>query len=130
MTRKKRNYIEDGIQRACAGYLEAQESYRKDFIWWHTPNGMWSNAIQGAKMKRMGMRAGVPDLIICFGNITGFVELKAEKGRMKDSQMDFMDDCERLKLPYWIIRTDNQYEACRQLEKIMNQLRAGHDAYT
>ena len=119
--------MEDGIQRVCASYLEAQESYRKDFIWWHTINGVNSTPAHIAKFKRMGMRPGVPDLIICFGHTIGFVELKAEKGRMEESQLTFQADCIHIGLQYWIIRTDNQYEACRQLEKIMDELRAMHE---
>ena len=36
----------------------------RKIIWWHTPNEGKRNVRQGARLKRGGMKAGVPDVII------------------------------------------------------------------
>ena len=53
----------------------------------HIPNGMNTNAITGARFKRLGVVAGIPDLIAI--NQDGkliFIEMKKEKGRMSKAQ--------------------------------------------
>lgn len=53
------------------------------------PNGGARTAITGALLKAEGVRAGVPDLCLCLprGGFHGlYIELKAGKGRMSESQ--------------------------------------------
>lgn len=59
----------------------------------HVPNGGSRNKIEAAKLKQMGVRAGVPDLVlpVAKGMYTGlFIEMKYEKGRLQDSQKEFL----------------------------------------
>jgi hypothetical protein len=50
---------EDDFQIAVARLLDASGLY-----WFHCPNGGSRNAREGAKLKKMGVKAGVPDIII------------------------------------------------------------------
>ena len=55
----------------------------------HIPNGGSRNIIEATKLKKMGVKAGVPDLqlIIPNGQVHGlWIELKAQKGKLQPSQ--------------------------------------------
>lgn len=55
---------------------------------WHTPNGGSRDPREGANLKRQGVKAGIPDILICWaGKIFG-LELKAQSGRISDSQAE------------------------------------------
>lgn len=66
----------------------------KGVVWWHTANGNVGPKY-GAKLKRLGVRAGVPDftLIVPEGNdhYVAFIELKSDKGRLSEPQKQFRD---------------------------------------
>jgi hypothetical protein len=59
-------------------------------IWWHTPNGERRDKRTAAKLKAMGVRPGVSDLIISApsGQMM-FMEIKCGGGRCTDAQSDF-----------------------------------------
>lgn len=44
---------------AVARYLDA-----RGLLWCHVPNGEARNAVTGAKLNRMGVKRGVPDVLI------------------------------------------------------------------
>lgn len=55
----------------------------------HIPNGGSRNIIEATKLKKMDVKAGVPDLqlIIPNGQVHGlWIELKAQKGKLQPSQ--------------------------------------------
>lgn len=63
----------------------------------HIPNGGKRNAREAARLKRMGVRAGIPDYFLHvalletetvsqFGGL--WIELKAEKGRVSEAQSE------------------------------------------
>lgn len=59
----------------------------------HIPNGGTRNAGEAANLKLQGVRAGVPDLF--FAKASGpfhglFIEMKSEKGKIRDSQRCMM----------------------------------------
>ncbi len=61
----------------------------------HCPNGLRTNRVQAAMAKRMGMRAGVPDILflLCTDQWTGLaIEMKApgRKSDTSDAQREFM----------------------------------------
>ena len=60
-------------------------------VWFHVPNAP-RNAIAGAILKRMGMRAGVSDLILFHNKELFALELKAPGGRPTVSQLEFQSD--------------------------------------
>lgn len=83
---KKRKHPEDQIQTAIVAFLAVYESQGK-LSYFAVPNGEKRDAVTGAKLKRLGTRAGVPDIVILFpGNHTIFLEVKAPKGALSESQ--------------------------------------------
>lgn len=57
-------------------------------IWWHTPNEGKRGWAAQAEFKRLGGRAGIPDLTIIHDGRALFIELKAPKGRVTRTQAD------------------------------------------
>lgn len=118
----KPKYLEDQLQIAVANYLYLQEKRHKNFYFFHVPNGMKSNARIGAKFKRMGMRAGVSDIILLTKDKTVCIELKTEKGRQEETQKKFQENMENLGIDYHIIKTDITYHAIKEVEKILKNI--------
>lgn len=52
----------------------------------HIPNGMFSNAREGAKFKAQGVIAGVPDLVFVWAGETHYIEVKTAKGVLSKPQ--------------------------------------------
>ena len=55
----------------------------------HIPNGGSRNIIEAAKLKKMGVKAGMPDLQLLEANESYhglWIELKAKKGKLQPSQ--------------------------------------------
>lgn len=52
----------------------------------HIPNGMFSNAREGAKFKAQGVISGVPDLVFVWNGKTHYIEVKCEKGKLSENQ--------------------------------------------
>ncbi len=59
----------------------------------HIHHEMYTTSrMQKAKMKRLGVKSGVPDYIICFPGKLLFIEMKREKGgRVSDSQAEWIE---------------------------------------
>lgn len=60
----------------------------------HIPNGGSRHPAEAAKLKRMGVRAGVPDLLLPFpkGECAGlWIEMKTNTGRPTAAQMDWIE---------------------------------------
>jgi len=72
----------------------------------HTPNGGARDAVTGAKLKRMGVVAGVPDLAIIrpAGRIA-FIEIKGPSGSESASQRAFKLFCATWGVPYAVCRS-------------------------
>lgn len=67
---------------------------RGDVIWFHVPNGEHRNPLTGARLKSLGVRAGVADLAFVLpGGQAAFLELKRARGRMSAAQGAFADAC-------------------------------------
>ena len=77
---------EDNFQKAVARYLDA-----KGVLWFHCPNGGHRNVAEAAKLKAMGVKAGIPDILIleprkfCYGFA---IELKVGKNKCTDRQKE------------------------------------------
>lgn len=56
------------------------------------PNGGWRNPVTASKLKVEGVRAGVPDIFLAIpsGGYHGlFIEMKADKGRISNAQLEW-----------------------------------------
>lgn len=87
---------EERLQRAVVQYLRLALR-DTECLWWHVPNGGHRAPSTAARLKLMGVRAGVPDLaFILPEGRAAFVELKAGPGRLTDSQRTFRHHAEAL----------------------------------
>jgi hypothetical protein len=67
------------------------------------------------RLKAMGVRAGVADLVIMgYGGQACFLEIKTESGRLSESQKTFRDLCQKRGWPWGIARSvEEAIEQCR-----------------
>ena len=57
----------------------------------HPANGGARSAIEGAIFKSLGVAAGAPDLLLWHEGRSYALELKADAGRISESQADMLD---------------------------------------
>lgn len=76
----------------------------------HIPNNPRS-AVAGAKLKRMGMVKGAPDLIVICDGVICFLEVKKPGGYLSPEQKAFRDECAANSLPYAVVRGIGDVEA-------------------
>lgn len=92
-TRPKGN-DEELIHRAVVQHLRLRGDPR--VIWYHVTNAPRS-AASGARLKAMGMLAGVPDLaFILADGRPAFLELKSGKNKLSPEQTDFAKRCDAI----------------------------------
>lgn len=111
-----RNKEEDSLQIACMAYLKVQYP---DVVAFHVRNEgiSGSRAKQqafGVKSKRMGVLSGVSDIVILEprGIYHGaMIELKSKKGRLRESQKDFLDNCEDRKYQIRVFNNFDDFQA-------------------
>lgn len=92
--RKPRKAEEDGLHLFVADCL--RRFCRPGVVWWHTPNGGKRSKASAARLKKMGVRAGVPDFIFIDKPGVSFLELKSSVGVLSKEQRRFRDDVEGL----------------------------------
>lgn len=82
---------EEQVQREVLRELKTRGV--SGLMYWHTPNGGKRGAIEGARFKAMGVRAGVSDIIAVHCGRIFALELKALTGRPPtEAQMQFISD--------------------------------------
>jgi VRR-NUC domain len=81
---------ESAIQKAVFQHL-ATRSAAHTFAF-HVPNGGWRSPIEAAILKGMGVRPGVPDLIVIKDGLPFALELKAEGGRLSAAQSEALEE--------------------------------------
>lgn len=100
---------EEKIQASIMEFLRLSlpESYRA----FHIHNNPRS-AIHGARLKRMGLTAGVPDIaIVRNGGSVAFIEVKTQSGRLSNSQVEWRDWCGANSVPYAVVRSIGDVQA-------------------
>lgn len=105
---------EQEIQRSIVQYLEL--ALRPGVRFWHTPNGGARSAVEAAILKGLGVKAGVPDLVLAWSerrrfvdeppvSRVAFIEVKADKGALTAEQRDFRDWCLDNAVPWVVVRS-------------------------
>lgn len=64
----------------------------------HVPNGGSRNRAEAVKLKRMGVKAGVPDLVLpvpCGGYAGLYIEMKVGKNKPTEKQKEWMEQLKR-----------------------------------
>ena len=80
----------------------------------HSPNGGSRNQLEAIKFKKMGVRAGFPDLWISLGEgRTGYIELKVGKNDLTEHQKEYRD---------LLLRDGHKWALCRSLNDFINTL--------
>ncbi len=84
---------EESLQRAVADYLAWCVPAPPDGPWWTAVNPIPAKSRAAAGISRaMGLRAGTPDLVLCWrGRLIG-IELKAGHGRTSSAQIERHDE--------------------------------------
>ncbi len=75
---------EDSIQMAVARHLDLLAM--PGVVWWHTPNGGSRGRAEAGRFKLMGVKAGVPDLVLLRDAHLYGLELKTQAGRVSPDQ--------------------------------------------
>ena len=98
LARKKSQFLEDQIQMALIQHIELRKV--PGLVYFHVPN---SSKLGGARTrsgvplaairaKRLGLRAGVSDLVFLHEGKFFALELKSAKGKPSSEQLQFMTD--------------------------------------
>jgi hypothetical protein len=86
VAKKARKTLEDDLQIEVVDWLLMRE-LEGHLLYFHVPNGGRRHPAVAKKLKALGTRAGVPDLVVIpkTGPVC-FIELKAAKGCVSDNQ--------------------------------------------
>jgi hypothetical protein len=109
---------EERLHRAVVDLLRIYEN-RGLLAFCHVSNGEWRHKATGGRLKAMGVRAGVPDLLIwadgghCFG-----VELKAGTGKLSPAQTFWHATLETLGHRVYVVRSLDEMEAVLRTEGV------------
>jgi hypothetical protein len=104
-----RQYPEDALQKALVDYLDL--ALPDDAMYFAVPNGGKRLAREAARLKSLGVLAGIPDLCIIWRGTVIFLELKAPKrGSLTTVQRDVHHRLLFCGVPVWTIRKVEQAE--------------------
>ena len=110
----RRRRPEQALHRACAQFLDI--ALPSDACWFHPPNGGARSPVEAAIFKGLGVKPGVPDLVIVHRGRLIAIELKAPGGHLTPAQKAMH---ERLQLAGAVVTTTESLEA---LEAFLGQL--------
>lgn len=82
----KRKNPEQQFQIQVASFLRAT---LHDSVLWTAIGHGGGGKVRGALLKAMGLRKGIPDLVLFYANTVLWLELKAPKGRVSPEQDAF-----------------------------------------
>lgn len=89
-----RREIEGGIQMTLIDWTMLMENRWPELkLLFHVPNGGARGKAEAGRLKRQGVKAGVPDLMlpVARGGYHGlFIELKTEKGSLTPEQKEWL----------------------------------------
>lgn len=117
-----RSYPEAALQRAVANYLNGEIRKGSSVIRVSVPfpDLLWTSVAsesrgesQGAKYKLLGVKRGVPDMLIWHKGIAGAIELKSPTGKQSPHQHDF--ECK-------LTRLGHKYAICRHVWEVRDTL--------
>jgi hypothetical protein len=81
---------EDAIQRAVFEHLAVRGA--PSVFAFHSANGGYRRPVEAARLKGLGVRPGVPDVIAFHRGQVYAIELKTESGRATDSQLGAIEE--------------------------------------
>lgn len=105
-------YKEEQLQIACVRWFGLQYP-EYAFLLHHSPNGGYKTAFEGMAFKRMGTRAGFPDLILLLPRGTRpflCIEFKSGKGRQTAYQQAYQQAVESVGAEYVVCRSFDAFK--------------------
>lgn len=94
---------EQDLHRSILGYVRA--AYPRAVVF-HVPNGGKRSVREARVFKGLGVRAGVADLCLHWREgRTGYLEIKAGRGRLSEGQIVFAQDCEAVGISWACVRS-------------------------
>ena len=111
---------EADIQIACNDYLNYLAK-RYSFRHFHVPNEGKRSIYLHAKMKKMGLKSGCPDIIVEYpqGKLL-YIELKAPKGRLSPNQKLWAVQSKVLETPHFVVQGEIE-ECIEQVRRIVEK---------
>lgn len=106
---KPQKLLESDIQSQVVEWLVLQEAIGR-LTFYSIPNEGRRSFPLAAKMKRMGLRSGVPDLCIVAKRFCGYIELKTATGKANDNQKDWAQRLIGFEIPYALCRSFEEVE--------------------
>lgn len=98
----RRNHTEDRIHRYIADYLRVAAP--EEFFWSSIENRNNGKA-EGGRRNERGCRTGVPDILTIYRGVPLFMEVKAPKGRLHDSQKALFPEIKQAGAAIAIVRS-------------------------
>jgi hypothetical protein len=81
---------EEAIQRVVFSHLRVRAV--PGVVAFHVPNGGYRRPIEAARLKGLGVRAGVPDVIALHRGQVYALELKTKHGKATEGQLQAIED--------------------------------------
>ena len=109
---------EEHLQRAVVQLLAIYEA-RGLLAYCHVPSGGYRTPAEAGVFKSMGVRRGVPDLLLWtpFGRSFG-IELKAGRGTLSDAQVLWRSTLESLGHRVYVCWSLDEVEAVLRVERV------------
>ena len=107
-TGKPRQHLEDDLQAAVCFMLKWGLPH--DVTSWACPNGGKRHKLEAARMTRLGVRAGIPDIHIVYQGRLHCLELKSPTGQLSATQAQMIRKLEACGVPTAIIRKPEELE--------------------
>ena len=98
------NREEDILQSKMVIWYSSQYGRTHDKCLFHI-NNKAKNAIEGNRMKSMGVKTGVSDLALVTSSGTIYIEVKTPTGTQSKDQKEFQQQVESLGQKYFVVRS-------------------------
>lgn len=116
------NHEEDKVQRPIVTLLRMIEDYTSKLAFFHVPNQMMRNKTIRKIFWALGVRAGVPDVVIPIeAGKTLWIECKYDGNKLSDDQSKFITKLENLGHIVYIIDAKNPRDAQDQMLEILKK---------
>lgn len=102
---------EDVIHEAVARLLRV---VLPPSVWWSTIEHRNAKSVaEGGKRKKRGVKAGVPDILLCWRGVLHCIELKNRAGSLSPAQIDQRHE---------ILNAGGRWALCRSVDDVTAQL--------
>ena len=109
---------EEALHRAVVDLLAIYEN-RGLLAFCHVSNGEWRHKATGGRLKAMGVRPGVPDLLAWADGGRAFgIELKAGAGKLSPAQTFWHSTVTALGHRVYVVRSLDEMEAVLRAERV------------